>query len=136
METLETYQIGAAAKAAGVHVQTLHYYERQGLIAEPERSAAGYREYSPASIGRIRAIKRAQSLGFTLKEIKELAALRDEGHAAGELRALVGGKIAEIDDKIALLRKMRRALQVTAETCGCGGDLSRCDVLAGLEGPI
>lgn len=136
MNTTDTYRIGAAAKAAGVHVQTLHYYERQGLIAAPARSAAGYREYSPKLIGRIRAIKRAQHLGFTLREIKELTALRDEGRVSEELRELVGDKLAEIDDKIALLRKMRRALQVAAETCGCGGDLSRCDVLAGLEGPI
>ena len=136
MDTIHTYRIGAAAKAAGVHVQTLHYYERQGLIAEPARNAAGYREFSPASIGRIRAIKRAQSLGFTLREIKELTALRDGDHAFGEVRALVNGKIAEIDDKVALLGKMRQALQVTAETCGCGGDLSRCDVLAGLQDPI
>ena len=95
-------------EADGVNVQTLHYYERQGLIAAPGRSAAGYREYRPTSIGRIRAIKRAQRLGFTLKEIKELTGLSDEERVSEELRVLVGDKLAEIDDKIASLRKMRR----------------------------
>ena len=62
--------------------------------------------------------------------------MRDKGRLSEELRELVGDKLAEIDDKIALLRKMRRSLQAAVETCGCDGDLSRCDVLAGLEGSI
>ena len=129
---MDTYQIGDAAKAAGVGVQTLHYYEREGLIAAPERSSSGYRQYDSSAIATIRAIKRAQTLGFTLAEIKELMSIGDGGLSEHELLGFVDRKLAQIDEKIALLRAMKRGLRDTRETCCCGGDLSSCVVLEGL----
>ncbi len=130
-----TKRIGAAARAAGVSVQTLHYYEREGLIPEPARSPAGYRGYEPATIRTVRAIKRAQTLGFTLREVRELMALRASTRSGAKVVAFAESKIREIDEKVAALHGIRRALLETVRTCACGGDLARCDVLAGLEEP-
>jgi len=86
--------IGAAAAAAGVNVQTLHYYERRGLIRRPPRTASGYRQYPPATVRSVRAIKRAQSLGFTLEEIAELwqTAVQARTSDKGRLRPLARAK--------------------------------------------
>lgn len=130
-----TKRIGAAARAAGVSVQTLHYYEREGLIPEPARSAAGYRGYEPATIRTVRAIKRAQTLGFTLREVRELIALCGSTRSGARIVTFAESKIREIDMKVAALRRIRRALIETVRTCACGGDLSRCDVLVGLGEP-
>lgn len=125
-------RIGAAAAAAGVNIQTLHYYERCGLIRRPPRSASGYRQYPPATVRSVRAIKRAQGLGFTLKEIQELTRLRTNRRSARSVGELARKKLKDIDDKIDALTRMRERLRETLETCACGGDLSRCDVLADL----
>ena len=125
-------KVGQAARAAGTSVQTLHYYERRGLIAAPPRTAAGYRVYEPSTVATLRAIKQAQTLGFSLREIQQLMALRERDHAPAELRELTQRKLEQIDEKIALLRRMRDALRETAEACRCGGDVAKCDVLAGV----
>jgi DNA-binding transcriptional MerR regulator len=83
----------------------------------------------------VRAIKQAQSLGFTLREIRELIAVAESGGSAQQAARLAEGKIEEIDAKIQALRRMRRGLVRTLETCRCGGDVSRCDVLEGLGEP-
>ncbi len=126
------YRVGAAAEAAGVRTQTLHYYERRGLVRAPRRTPSGYREYGPEDIRRVRAVKRAQSLGFTLREIREMIRIAEDRRTASRVVALAEAKLEEIDGKIRDLRRMRRALAEAAETCRCRGDLSRCDVLAGL----
>ncbi|MDJ0866766.1 MAG: heavy metal-responsive transcriptional regulator [Myxococcota bacterium] len=125
-------KVGQAARAAGISVQTLHYYERRGLIAAPPRTAAGYRVYEPSTVATLRAIKQAQTLGFSLREIQQLMALRERDHAPAELLELTQRKLEQIDEKIALLRRMRDALRATAEACRCGGDVAKCDVLAGF----
>src|SRR5438132_5623211 len=79
LETQESLRIGAVAEAAGVGVQTLHYYERLGLLPKPERSAANYRLYSPEAIRRVRFIKKAQAVGLTLEETKQILDLKDHG---------------------------------------------------------
>ena len=132
---MDAYRIGEVAKEAGVNVQTLHYYERRGLIPEPRRSSAGYRQYDLSAVHRVQAIKRAQSLGFKLSEIKELMALFHEDSTGADLLHLVAGKLAQIDEKIALLKNMKRVLHDAMEACSCEGDLSRCDVIAGLGQP-
>jgi DNA-binding transcriptional MerR regulator len=124
--------IGEAASAAGVNVQTLHYYERRGLIRAAARTEKGYRRYTPAIVNRVRAIKRAQTLGFTLEEIHELASLRRRGKGIGALAELVSGKLRELDEKMRALETLRTALVDVVKRCGCAGDLSRCDVLAEL----
>lgn len=124
--------VSAAATAAGVNAQTLHYYERCGLIRRPPRSVSGYRQYSPETVRSVRAIKRAQGLGFTLKEIQELTRLRGGRRSARNVEKLTRRKLADIDAKIVDLTRMRDRLRETLETCACGGDLSRCDILADL----
>ncbi len=124
--------IGAAAAAAGVNVQTMHYYERRGLIRRPPRTVSGYRQYSPEMVRSVRAIKRAQSLGFTLTEIQELTRIRTRGRSARAVGELAREKLASIEGKIEALARMRDRLREVLETCACGGDLRRCDVLEGL----
>ena len=125
-------RVGEAAAAAGVGVQTLHYYEREQLIDAPARSPAGYREYAPATIDRVRAIKRAQRMGFTLGEIRELIEVASARRPMGELAAITRTRIEAIDERIAELSALRAALTTTLEACACGGDAGRCDLLDGL----
>jgi len=125
-------KIGEAARAAGVHVQTLRYYERRGLLRPPARRGRNYRAYDRAAVERVRAIKRAQRLGFTLDEVEQLSQIRDGGLEAERLLPLVAEKLAEIDDKLRDLRRMKRSLSQLVEACACGGAIERCDVLDGL----
>ena len=134
-EEQQSYRVGAAARAAGVGVQTLHYYERRGLLSPRRRAGGDYREYGGAEVRRVRAIKRAQSLGFTLREVHELIQLAESRRSPGRVGAMAAGKIDEIEAKIRDLRCMRTELRRTLETCRCRGDLSRCDVLGALAGP-
>ncbi len=128
-------RIGAAAEAAGVNVQTLHYYERRGLLRPRARSGAGYREYGEVEVRRVRGIKRAQSLGFTLGEIRELIGVAESHRSARNVESFARHKLDEIDRKIGALEVARATLKDTIEACACGGDLRRCDVIAGLGDP-
>src|SRR6266581_1012761 len=102
----DSLKVGAVAKAAGVGVQTLHYYERLGLLPKPERSAANYRLYSPEAIRRVQFIKKAQSVGLTLEETKQILDLKDHGRAPCRKVAELGEKhLQEIDMRLAELRK-------------------------------
>jgi len=125
-------RIGAAAAAAGVNVQTMHYYERRGLIRRPPRTVSGYRQYPPELVRSVRAIKRAQSLGFSLKEIQELTRIRIRGGSARVVGELAARKLASIEETIDALSRLRDRLREVLETCACGGDLRRCDLLEGL----
>ena len=99
------------AKAAGVGVQTLHYYERLGLLQKPKRSASNYRLYSPEAVRRVRFIKKAQAVGLTLEEAKQILELKDRGHVPCRKVAELGEKhFAEIDARLAQLRTYRRTL--------------------------
>lgn len=104
-------KVGAIAKAAGVGVQTLHYYERVGLLPKPERSSTNYRLYSSDAIRRVQFIKKAQVIGMTLEEIKQILDLKEHGRAPCRKVAKLGEKhFAEIDARLAQLRAYRRAL--------------------------
>lgn len=106
------------AARAGVNTQTLRYYERRGLLAEPPRSAAGYRDYPPSAVAVLRFVKRAQELGFTLAEVAELLVLAEGGpEACDSARSLAEVHIAELDLKLADLRRMRESLRALAATC-------------------
>ena len=128
----ERLRIGQVADAAGVTVQTLRYYERRGLLRSPRRTSSGYRIYDADTVDTIGAIKRAQSLGFTIAEIRQLMSLHSRRRSPGAVVEMLAEKIREIDGKIRDLRLMRRSLQKGYETCKCGGDLSHCDALAEL----
>jgi MerR family transcriptional regulator, copper efflux regulator len=124
---------GEVAKQACVHVETLRYYERRGLLAKPLRSAANYRLYAEDTVQRLRFIKAAQALGFSLKEIKEMLALQatPQTSCAG-IRLHAETKIAAIDDKISLLSTMKRALAQLVEECSGDGPLTDCPILEAL----
>ena len=107
----DSLKVGAVAKAAGVGVQTLHYYERLGLLPKPQRSVANYRLYSSDAIRRVQFIKKAQALGLTLEETKQILDLKEHGRApCGKVAELGEKHFAEIDARIAQLRKYRRQL--------------------------
>ena len=126
--------IGQVAGRAGVGVETVRFYEREGLIPEPPRTPSGYRQYAPDAVVRIRFIKRAKELGFTLKEIKELLALRaSPGARCEQVRRVAAEKIEDIDRKIEQLGSMRKALsRVTAE-CEGRRPVSECPILEALD---
>jgi len=122
------------AKKVNVNIETLRYYERRGLIPEPERKASGYRQYSPDYVARIQFIKRAQALGFTLKEITELLSLRVDPHTSCDhVREKAEIKIKEIEKKIVDLQKMKSALQTLTASCQSGGPTGDCPILEALE---
>src|SRR5436309_5650165 len=107
----DSLKAGAVAKAAGVGVQTLHYYERLGLLQKAKRSAANYRLYAPEAARRVRFIKKAQTLGLTLEETKQILDLKDHGREPCRKVAELGAKhLREIDARLTQLRAYRRAL--------------------------
>lgn len=125
--------IGEVARRAGVKVETLRYYERHGLVPEPARSAAGYRQYGADTVRRIRFIRRAKALGFTLAEIRELLGLRAApGVSCADVRAQAEAKIAEIDTRLQALVRMKSALARLARECGTG-PVSECPILEALD---
>ena len=126
--------IGKVAKQAGVGVETIRFYEREGLIDEPRRRASGYRQFAPAVVDRIRFIRHAKELGFTLREIKELLELRVEpDRKCGDVLELAEAKIADIDERIRKLRKIRRALAALTRDCQRGRPTDQCPILTALD---
>ncbi|WP_460628633.1 MerR family transcriptional regulator [Intrasporangium mesophilum] len=117
---------GQVAEAVGVNVETMRYYERRGIIDEPQRSLGGHRLYPESTVTTLRVIKAAQRLGFTLDEVAELleAGRHHHGESAGGLQARVDSKLAEVDQKIADLHVIRDSL-VAARDAGCD-DLVQC----------
>ena len=126
--------IGETARAAGVNVQTLRYYERRGLLARTSRRESGYREYSTDDVRIVRFIKRAQELGFSLDEVGRLIRLR--GVTRGDrhkVRAIAERKIADIDRKIAQLEALRTALEKLVRSCHASGAME-CPIIEALDG--
>lgn len=116
---------GQVADAVGVNVETLRYYERRGIIAEPDRSLGGHRLYPEATVTTLRVIKAAQNLGFTLDEVAELLEAGRHHHGAGSgLQARTEAKLAEVEQKIADLQVIRDSL-IAARDAGCD-DLVQC----------
>ncbi len=125
---------GLLAREGGVHGETIRFYEKKGLLAEPERTAAGYRHYPAEAVRRVRFIKRSQELGFTLAEIAELLKLRAKPKGrSGAVKRLAAKKLTVIDEKIADLQRIRAALgRLTAE-CDGVGPVSHCPILTAME---
>ena len=110
--------ITEAAREAGVNVQTLRYYERRGLLPRPARRGSGYREFSPDAVQIVRFIKRAQELGFSLAEIRELLLLQDtETKACPQVRDLLKRRLATVRKKISDLRRLERHLESALHAC-------------------
>ena len=123
--------IGGLADEAGVNVETIRYYQRRGLMPEPDKPAQGYRRYDATTVKRVRFIKRAQALGFTLEEIGGLLKL-DEAHACAETRELASHKLAAIETKLADLAAMRKALTTLLCQCDAGAMKGNCPIIHAL----
>jgi MerR family copper efflux transcriptional regulator len=131
---MDSLTIGKVAKRACVGVETLRFYERQGLIDQPPRRDSGYRQYPADTVDRLRFIKRAKELGFSLREIKELMALRvAPGAKCPRVRKRAEAKMGDIEEKIRSLQRMKQALQKLAAACEGEGSVSKCPILDALE---
>ena len=127
--------IGRLAREAGINLETVRYYERRGLLPKPPRSASGYRLFPADAAPRLRFIRRAQELGFSLMEIRELLALRVSPRTtSAEIRKRTEAKIADIDHKIKSLESMRKSLRKLTNSCAGCGPISECPILESLAG--
>ncbi|SDX59951.1 DNA-binding transcriptional regulator, MerR family [Modestobacter sp. DSM 44400] len=128
---------GQLAEAGGVHVETLRYYERRGLLESPPRRGSGYREYPAEAVQRLRLIKQAQALGFTLDEIAELLALNPHAAVAcGDMEDRVRSKMAELDEKLDALAELRGSLErVLCECCDGRQAQEACPALSPQHDP-
>ncbi|HDS30491.1 MAG TPA: MerR family transcriptional regulator [Firmicutes bacterium] len=128
--------IGEAAKSAGIGVETVRFYERQGLIDDPPRSDSGYRLYPEEIIHRLRFIRRAKELGFSLREIRELISLKYEKDSVIKcdgIRQMTESKINMVNEKIAALHKLQSDLIELLDACCGKGEMNNCPVLKVLE---
>lgn len=126
--------IGPIARQAGVHIETIRYYERRGLLPAPPRTESGYRLYGEQSMIRLRFIKQAQTLGFTLEEIGELVTLRVDAHTScDEVRQRAERKTADVAAKIRSLQAIQAALMEMIAACAQGGPEGECPFLTSLE---
>ena len=130
---MEILSIGQVARRAGVGVETVRFYEREGLLEEPPRRASGYRQYSEQVVTRLHFIKRAQQLGFSLKEISELLLRVDAQTSCDEVKQRTEAKIAEVERKMVELQRMRQALLQVASLCTGQGPTGRCPMLEALD---
>lgn len=128
--------IGKLARQAGVGAETIRYYEREKLLPEPDRLESGYRIYGTDAAKRLRFIKEAQALGFTLGEISELFGLTDDESAdCAAVNAKAQKKLVEIDKKVRALKKMQKGLKVLASRCPADEEpLSECSIINHLYG--
>ncbi|MEK7405343.1 MAG: heavy metal-responsive transcriptional regulator [Acidobacteriota bacterium] len=125
--------IGNLAKHAQVNLETIRYYERLGLLPSPPRTQSGYRLFPDDAVRRLQFIRRAQELGFSLKEIRDLLGLRlRPGTRCADVRGRAEAKIAEIDEKIRSLHAMRKALVRLVGACSGRGPVSDCPILESL----
>lgn len=129
-------RIGQLADQARVNVQTLRYYERRGLLSAPTRLASGYRAYGPEALQRVRFVKRAQELGFTLQEIGDLLTLwKDSAKSCRAVELRARDALERIEKKITDLKRMRRGLGRYVTACELRPSLDECPLLHVLGGP-
>lgn len=125
-------KIGEVAKQLGMSIDTLRYYEKEGLLANIQRSSSGTRYYGEKDLSRLRFIQRSQKMGFTLKEIRELLSMReDPTTACDETRRLTQAKLDEIQMRMQELDQLSRELQLLINLCTGTGD--NCPIIEGLE---
>ena len=124
-----TLTIGRLASAVEVGIDTVRFYERAGLLKKPPRTAAGYRLYAESDVARLRFIRRAKALGFSLEEIAELLRLNDGRGRRGTVRALAERRVAEIEEKLSALTRMRDTLRHLVHQCHGDGPLAGCPII-------
>ena len=127
----DSMTIGKVATMADVHVETIRYYQRLGLVSEPPRPPGGVRHYEHDTVARLRFIKRAQHLGFSLDEVRSLLAL-DDGQNCRETRALAESKLAVIEARLVDLRRMQKLLKSLIDECASGKRPRACPIIATL----
>lgn len=128
---MDSIGIGTLAKRAGVSIDTVRYYERGGLLAPKARLASGYRRYSELEVARLRFIRRAQALGFSLKEVKQLLALSNLRDVSRVKRA-AQEKLADVEERIASLERVRNGLATLVAACPGHGRAADCPILKAL----
>jgi MerR family transcriptional regulator, mercuric resistance operon regulatory protein len=128
----ERCTIGALARQAGVNVETIRYYQRRGLVPEPPKPLGGIRKYAPDHVQRLRFIKRAQQLGFSLEEVGDLLSLEDGLHCR-EVGEIAGQKLVTVRERIAQLKTMESALATLVRKCSSNKGKVRCPLIAALE---
>ncbi|HET9818913.1 MAG TPA: heavy metal-responsive transcriptional regulator [Rhodanobacteraceae bacterium] len=127
--------IGSVARRAGVGIDTIRYYERQGLLPPPPRRASGYRDYGEVAIERLRFIRRSKDLGFTLDEIRELLVLSsDRERGVRDVKRRAEARLAGVEERIRELQKVRRGLKQLIAACPGHGPLEHCPILRALGG--
>ncbi|WP_372013588.1 heavy metal-responsive transcriptional regulator [Pseudoxanthomonas sp. 10H] len=127
--------IGQLARQAGVPIDTIRYYEREQVLPPAPRGANGYRQYAAEDARRLRFVRRAKELGFTLDEIRGLLALSDARHAdMGSVRAAAQEKLTLIGQRIVELQRVRDALRVLVDACPGHGGLDECPIMSALSG--
>lgn len=129
---LEGLTIGAFARAAGVNVETVRFYQRRSLLTEPEKPHGSIRRYGPADVARVRFVKAAQRLGFSLDEVAGLLTLDDGAHC-GEARQLAESKLADVRRKLADLRRIESVLATLVRDCCASQGTVSCPLIATLQ---
>lgn len=131
---MQSITIGKLAKNVGIGAGTLRYYEQLGLLPPAQRTASGYRVYGAAAATRLRFIRRAQALGFSLEEVAELLALSDNPRArARDVKRVTQAKIADIAQRIDALERMKEGLATLEANCSGHGHTGECPILAALN---
>ncbi len=126
--------IGQVAKLAGVGVETMRFYERNGLVDEPPRNEAGYRQYPEDTPLRVRFIRHAKDLGFSLKEIQDLLSLKmGPDTTCSDVRRVARMKLENIEARIIAMKKMKMALSKLVEACAGIGPVGECPILDAIE---
>ena len=133
MTTGNQLTIGRLAKRAAVGIDTVRFYERRGLLPNPERTPAGYRLYPESIVDRIRFIRRAKDLGFSLDEVESLLDLHDHGGRKSAVKALAKKKLAEIDARIEDLARIRDVLRELDGRCSGHGDVAGCPIIDAIS---
>jgi MerR family mercuric resistance operon transcriptional regulator len=131
---VKSLTIGRLARQVGVNLETVRYYERRGLLPKPPRSASGYRLFPEEAVRRLRFIRRAQELGFSLGEIRELLSLRVASTAnSADVRRRAQAKITDIEAKIRSLESMKKTLRELTKACSGCGSVRDCPILESLD---
>ena len=127
------YSIGQVAKQSNVSVETIRYYEKEGLIEEPERKESGYRQYKGEAIARLSFIQQAKELGFSLKEIGELLSIKSDANTVcSDVKQLAQDKLDDVECKIKILQRMRKSLKKLVDACPGQAPISDCPILDSL----
>ncbi len=131
---MKTLSIGELAKAADVGIEAIRFYEKRELLPRPERSPAGYRRFPQTTVDRLRFIRRAKHLGFTLEEIAELLTLHDDPNSdRASVKSMTKSKLKHIEQKLADLERMRKVLSQLSAECSGHGPVSGCPIIEALS---